>query len=256
MEQRLGIIGVGHLAAHLVEGLFRGGQRPQVLLSPRGRERVSHLARRFPVEVARDNRAVVDGSDVVILSVPPGAVQGAAHGLPFRADQLVISVAAAVPHAVVARAVHPARAVRSMPITAATIGESAMPVFPPDKRAERALAPIGPVHHLHEEAHFEACATVAMHYAWVFALMDANVRWLERQGVDPAVATSLVAQVTHASAAMVNAGSDDAAALDAAIARPGSFTRIGRDVLAARGVFDAWQEALDTALAATRKQAS
>ena len=60
MIERVGIIGVGHLAGYLVEGLRRASQDIEITLSPRNAERAASLAARFGAAVATDNQPVAD----------------------------------------------------------------------------------------------------------------------------------------------------------------------------------------------------
>ncbi len=249
----VGLIGIGHLASHLVEGLARGPRPPAVVLSPRGAATAARLAERFGARIAADNQAVADACDLVILATPPGAALEAARAIRWRAEQVVVSVCAGVPLAPLAEAVRPARAVRAMPITAAVLGESPTPVFPGDPAAEALFARLGPVHPLDDEDAFDAAATVATYYGWVFALLDETTRWVEAEGVPAEAARRLVAETTRAAAGMAVRRPDESAAyLTETIAKPGSFTGHGLELLRARGALDAFRAALDAVRARLR----
>ena len=102
---RAGIIGVGHLAGALTEGLCAPvGVFDSIRLSPRSRDRARALAARFEeVSVAADNQEVLDAADVVMVAVLPGQAEQALRGLRFREDHVVVSLMATVPMARVAR---------------------------------------------------------------------------------------------------------------------------------------------------------
>ena len=71
---RLGIIGVGAIAAAIVEGLMRTKHDALVVLSPRGADRAAYLASRFPtVTVAPSNQAVVASASGPSSTLIPGA---------------------------------------------------------------------------------------------------------------------------------------------------------------------------------------
>jgi len=250
----VGFIGVGHLATHLVEGLARGARAPAILLSPRGAEAAARLAERFGATVAADNQAVADACALVILATPPGAAVAAARAVRWRAEQVLVSVCAGVPLAPLAEAVRPARAVRAMPITAAAQGESPTPIFPRDPAVEALFARLGPVHPLDGEDAFDAAATIATYYGWVFAVIDEATRWVEDAGLPAETARLLVAETTRAAAGMLAQRPDEsAAALAETIAKPGSFTGHGLDHLRERGAIDAFRAALEAVHARLHK---
>jgi pyrroline-5-carboxylate reductase len=77
-EPRLGFIGVGTIASAVVRGLCADAKEPppSILLSPRSEKCAGALAAEFAgrVSMASDNQAVVDGCDVLFLSVLPQQV--------------------------------------------------------------------------------------------------------------------------------------------------------------------------------------
>ena len=88
----LGFIGTGAIAAAMVEGLAPD----RILLSPRGASVAADLAARFAgVTIAASNQAVVDGSDLVVLSVRPQVAEAVIRALRFRPGQKVLSLIAA-----------------------------------------------------------------------------------------------------------------------------------------------------------------
>ena len=92
--KHLGILGVGHLASYLVPGWARAKERPSFLLSPRNAAVAARLERDYGCHIAADNAALVRESDVVVLATRPGHAVAAARGLPWRAEQTVVSVVA------------------------------------------------------------------------------------------------------------------------------------------------------------------
>ena len=83
---RLGFVGTGTITTALVTGLCTAARPPErILVSPRNAEKAAALAEAFPrVAVAKDNQAVIDGSDWVFRAVLPriareGLESGRAH---------------------------------------------------------------------------------------------------------------------------------------------------------------------------------
>lgn len=96
----VGILGVGELAAALVEGLLSGPYAgPEILLSPRGAATAQRLAARHSgVRICSGNQAVTEGADVLFLTVPPSAVEEVCTSLRVRRTTIVVSAIAGVSH--------------------------------------------------------------------------------------------------------------------------------------------------------------
>ncbi len=250
----IGILGVGHLAGYLVPGLLRHPAN-RVLLSPRNAARAHALAEAHGAAVAADNAALVEACEVVLLAVRPDQAAAAVAGLPWRAGQTLVSLCAGVPLARLAAA-RPAVLARAMPITAAALGESPTCLYPdgPESETARAaLAPLGPVLPLREEAQFETATVSAGFYGWVQGLIGAMTAWQEQAGLPPETARPLVAQTVKAGAAMVLASPDKSVeALTREVCTPGGITALGLDTLERLDAFADWEAASDAVLARLR----
>lgn len=239
---RLGILGVGHLAAAIIGGLLRSGMAPaDILLAPRGQ--AVDLAARHGCALAADNADLVRRSDMVLLAVRPAVAAAAVQGLPWRAGQRVISACAGVPLAQLA--VAPAQAVRIMPVTAAEIGASPTACFPDLADLRPLLARLGPVIALRSEAEFEIATVSAAVYGWVQDLIRRTADWSADQGLAPDTARQLVAGTFVAAGALVAARPEPMDQLLRALATPGGITECGLQVLEARAVGPAWTAACD-----------
>ena len=146
----IGIIGVGYLGACLAEGLAGAGTF--LILSPRSTSRTAELSARFGCTIAANNAEVVQRSDLVFLSTRPGQIAETATGLPWRAGQRVVSIAAGIRLNTIQAAVAPAIAVRAMPIAASRIRRSPTTFHPNDPEASAILARLGPALPFEDEA--------------------------------------------------------------------------------------------------------
>ncbi|MEQ9326111.1 MAG: NAD(P)-binding domain-containing protein, partial [Rhodospirillales bacterium] len=157
---RIGIIGTGHLAANMVEGWMRDPEkRPDITLSPRNAAVAGKLAERFDLRIAAGNQDVVDASDIVVLACRPAQAVAALEGLTWRPCQHLVSVCAGVPLAVLSAS--GAEPCRAMPLTASRIGESPTILFPDLPPVRAALAALGPVIAVADEAAFEIASVDA-----------------------------------------------------------------------------------------------
>ena len=249
-----GIIGIGLLGATLVEGLYRSKAPLSLSLSPRGESRIRALAAQFPIVVAPSNQAVVDGADHIVLASRPDQLVEMARALQFRSGQVVVSVAAGLTQATVQAAIGSATAVRAMPVLSAAIGDSPTPVFPANATAIKLFEHLGPVHAFDDEDAFSAAVVAATYYGWVYALMNTSARWLNRNGVATDTSRALIAQMTRAAANRSLSGGSDMGAMAEEIARPGTYTGIGMDLLRERGALDAWSDACQRVFDACRER--
>jgi len=254
MNRTWGIIGIGELGASLVNGIYRSEAPVTLCLSPRGESRVRELAARFPVMVGADNQAVVDSADHIILAARPDQIVDVAGVLNFRAGQVVVSVAAALKQTTVQEAVGPGTAVRAMPVLSASIADSPTCVYPANDAAMDLFEHLGPVHAFDDEDTFAVAAVAATYYGWVYALMDTSANWLDCNGLTTDTSRTLIAQMTRAASNRALESGRDMGAMAADIARPGSFTGIGMDLLLERRALDAWSDACQSVLAACRER--
>ncbi len=254
MSGAIGIIGVGHLARFLVEGLKRNNRDLDIILSPRNPEIAADLAGRFGVRIADDNDQVVALSSTVVLSTRPDQAAVAVRDLPWRQNQTLISVAAGIPLADLRDLAAPAQVVRAMPISCAAINESPTSIYPDDLNARALFSRLGVVLAFADEQSFEAASVLGAVYGWVYALVGETARWTRDAGVPEDEARALVALTVRGAAGMIVDRPDTPIAemLDS-LATPGGITRHGLDLLEDRGALSAWAEACQSVLERLRR---
>ncbi len=243
---KLGIIGVGHLAVSILQGLLRAGYAPgDIILSPRGKG--PQMARDHGFALAEGNAQIVQECAAILVAVRPDEAPQVVRGLPWRAGQIMLSACAGVPLAEFD--VGNARKMRIMPITAAKLGASPTLVYPDLPAARPLLEAIGVPVSLRSEAEFEAATVSAAMYGWAQALIRTGADWTAAQGMDANDARQLVARTFTAAGRMI---AEEDATMDnilASLCTPGGITRAGLDHLEAQGAPAAWQGACDTVLA-------
>jgi len=248
----LGILGVGHLATSMLTGLLRSGLDPAaILLSPRGK--AADLAARHGFGLAADNGDLVRRAGIVLLAVRPADAPDAVAALPWRDGQVVVSVCAGVPLSRLA--VAPARAVRAMPLTASEIGASPTVCFPHIEEARALLDRLGPAIALASEADFEVATVSAAVYGWAQDLIRGAAEWSAGAGLDPETARRLTALTFVAAGRQIAENGAPMDRLLQELVTPGGITERGLQVLAARGVPGAWEEACAAVLDMLTRQA-
>lgn len=187
----LGFIGIGTMAAAMVEGLGGG----DILLSPRGAERAADLARRLPgVRVAASNQSVVDAAGTVVLAVRPQVVEDVVRALRFRSGQKVISVVAATP-------VERLRdwigldlpVIRAVPLPFVAERTCVTPIHPADAETEALFNRLGTALPCASLAEFDLLAVGSAMMGSYFGLLETVQDWLVEKGLPEAAARSYLA---------------------------------------------------------------
>src|SRR6266849_1236925 len=139
--KRLAFIGGGTMAEAMIRGLLEKHLVPpsHVLVTGPRRERRADLAKRFGVKALASNVEAAKGAHVVVLSVKPQVLPAVLRELrgQLRPEQLVLSIVAGAPLAVLREGLDHAAVVRAMPNTPA-----------PSRTAPKYIVPLSapPVH--------------------------------------------------------------------------------------------------------------
>lgn len=245
----LGFIGTGALASAIVTGLKSTGDDTRaVLLSPRNAENSTDLAARYPdVCVARDNQAVLDGSDMVMLAVRPQIAREVLRGLRFRSDHHVVSLIATMSRDEIVPLVAPAaRVTKALPMPMISHRLGATIIFPPDPDLAAFFGRLGKAIEVETAHEFDALSVVTATYATYFRYLDTIHDWLERHDVSSAKAHDYIATLFKALAHAPQVA-PAAAFMDLAkeYATRGGLNEQVLNELETRGVFASFAESLD-----------
>ncbi|MHA2295906.1 MAG: NAD(P)-binding domain-containing protein [Candidatus Hodarchaeales archaeon] len=249
MIDEVGIIGVGHLAGYLVEGLTKASKDMKIILSPRNRERSARLAKRFKAIVAGNNQEVVDKTDLIILSTRFKDVTSVIKSLSFRSGQTVISVAPYLLIDILKPIIFPANVIRAMPISSVAINQSPTLLHPDHYEARALFSLLGQVLVLKEESHFTSASVIAAFYGWIHALLDETINWTVQTGVPRKIAWNLVLETVRSAVNMNLSQPDmDLGVVLNTLATPGGITEQGLNVLHQQQGLTAWVKALEAVL--------
>lgn len=192
---------------------------------------------------------------VVLLAVKPQSLQDLAGQIAgLVGDRLVVSMLAGVTSGRVREALGGAcRVVRAMPNTPARIRKGMTGIVGGDGVSSEDLAltealfnAVGLVHRLGDESQMALFTLLAASGpAYVFYLAEALERAAVAQHMNPAEARRITASVIEGAAAMLREQSDaDPAQLRAAVTSKGGVTAAAVGELEARGVMQAFEQAL------------
>jgi pyrroline-5-carboxylate reductase len=247
--RRLAFIGGGNMAAALIGGLTRRGLPASriVAADPSG-EQLQRLVRDYGITAAAGNADAVEDAEVVILAVKPQHMRAAALALsPHLAASrpLLISVAAGIPHAALARWFGAQIAVvRTMPNRPALNGFGATGMYAPPSvgAAHRALAESimaavsATVWVEHESQMDTVTALSGSGPAYFFLFMEALEAAAHERGLPNDIAHKLTLETAFGAAQMARDSAEPLSTLREQVTSKGGTTAAALDVLDAAGL--------------------
>ena len=217
----IAFIGGGNMAGALIGGLIgRSTPAARIRVLEIDPARRAQLRQQFGVDTLAAPDASLRSADTVILAVKPQHLQQVCADLrPHLAAPLVLSIAAGIRAADIARWLAQPRVIRAMPNTPALIGQgisgaAALPAARADDReqAQTLLEAVGPVVWFDDEALLDPVTAVSgSGPAYVFAFIEALQRAGTELGLAPAQAREL-AIATFRGASELAARSDESLA--------------------------------------------
>jgi pyrroline-5-carboxylate reductase len=247
--RRLAFIGGGNMAAALIGGLIkRGLPSDRVVVADPSQDQLTRLVRDYGIEAAADNASAVTGAEVVVLAVKPQQMRSVALGLASCVQQarpLLISVAAGVPHAALARwfgADIPV--IRTMPNRPALNGFGATGLYAPLSvgAANRTLAEMimgavsATVWVEHESQMDTVTALSGSGPAYFFLFMEALEAAAHERGLPKDIAHRLTLETAFGAAQMARQSTDALATLRDQVTSKGGTTAAALAVLDAAGL--------------------
>lgn len=188
--QHLGFLGIGVLAEAVIHGLQQAdsqradGGRYEFHLSPRSEDRSRRLADAY-INVHREdsNEAVVVASDVVFLAVRPQHIDALA-GLPFHAEQTVVTFLAGTPLERI-RGLLPSgtRLARVIPLPGIRYRRGPIVMTPAEPVVEALFGPLGDLIVANKESDLAATGVVSGLMSSYFQLQNTVASWLETSGL-------------------------------------------------------------------------
>jgi pyrroline-5-carboxylate reductase len=245
---KLGFIGVGTIAAAIVDGLCLARPSTPILLSPRNAETAAALAARHPnVKVAESNQAVLDSSDMVMLAVRPQIADDVLAALRFRPDHHVVSLIATVSLDYLRSVTAPAgKITRAVPLPAVARRQGPTAIFPADGQVQALFDELGSAVVLDDEPDFDVFTAATAVMASYFAFAHTVSSWMEQQGVAAATSRAFVGQMFEG---LAHTGSNESFAqlADEHQTRGGLNEQVVRSVTS-EGRFTDLEQALDAIL--------
>jgi pyrroline-5-carboxylate reductase len=247
--RRLAFIGGGNMAAALINGLTRRGMAAgRIIVADPSRSQLDHLAREHGVSTTADNEAAVAEADVVVLAVKPQQMRAVALALAPRlglTTPLVVSIAAGIPHAALARwfGAH-VPVVRTMPNRPAFDGCGATGLYAPPEigaayraLAESIMAAVSATVWVEHESQMDTVTALSgSGPAYFFLFMEALEAAANARGLPREIAHKLTLETAFGAAQMARHSAESLRTLREQVTSKGGTTAAALEVLDAAGL--------------------
>ncbi len=264
-DKKIGFLGAGNMGEAMIKGLLQAGLVPATSVGATDAlpERLAHIARQYGIGTARDNRALVRESDVIILAVKPQIMAPVLREIAPDVDarKLLISIAAGVAtHTLRAVLGKPARLIRVMPNTPALVLEGVTAIARGEGLdagdidiARELFQAVGRVVVLDED-HLDAVTGLSgSGPAYVAIVIEALADGGVNMGLDRATAMTLAAQTVLGSAKLIIETGAHPGQLKDMVASPGGTTIAGIAALEDGAVRRAFIRAVERATQRSRE---
>ena len=249
---RIGFIGVGNIAAAIVEGLCTSGFAGlEIFLSPRNATRSATLdAAHTNVRRLGSNQDVLDQSEIVFISVRPNIVHSVLKDLSFREDHIVVSLVALLNHAELEELVRPATQVcRAIPLPTVTRHNCPIPLYHASAPVVQLFGYLGEPLPVHDEEQLQALWSLTGLISPYYELLAALSEWAMTHGVAPVTANNYVANLFQSlSFAAQHADPIDFREMAKHAMTPGGINEQASKELGENGAHRAWITATDGVL--------
>jgi pyrroline-5-carboxylate reductase len=267
---KLGFIGGGNMAAAMIGGLRRqSGDDAQIVVVDPDAARRSLLERDFAVQALESVDTRLSQVHTVVLAVKPNELRGVCESLsaaapPAASGALVLSIAAGIPSASIARWCGTDAVVRAMPNTPALIGQGITGLYarPGVSEAQRAaatrlLAAIGDAFWMAEEGQLDVVTAISgSGPAYVFYFIEALQEAACRMGMEAGQARHFAVQTFVGAAQLALQSADPVARLRERVTSKGGTTAAALARLQEARVGEAIIEAAQAALQRSREMAA
>lgn len=247
--RRLAFIGGGSMASALISGLTkRGLPASRIVVADPGHAQLDLLVRDYGITAADDNVSAVVDAEVVILAVKPQQMRAVALELAPRlalSKPLVVSIAAGIPHAALARwfGAH-VPVVRTMPNRPAFNGFGATGLYAPASvgaayraLAEAIMAAVSATVWVEHESQMDTVTALSgSGPAYFFLFMEALEAAAHERGLPSDIAHKLTLETAFGAAQMARQSDEPLSTLREQVTSKGGTTAAALDVLDAAGL--------------------
>lgn len=234
---KTGFIGVGNMGGAILTGYAAStqGQKDQIMIYDKSRAACEARHREVPkVAMTDDIRALVRGSDVIVIGVKPQVIEDVLEEIAggYQSDKVVISMAAGISIAFIRKYLgKDAKIIRIMPNTPAIVGEAMIAMCPGEglslrdlMNAESILKAVGEVEEVSEQLIDCVIGVSGSSPAYTFMYIEALVKAAVENGMPQAQARTFAAQAVLGAAKLVLESEESLEQLRINVCSPGGTT--------------------------------
>lgn len=264
--KRIAVLGAGNIGAAMIGGILKSGlaDRDHLIATEASPERAEQIAARFGIQVRlRANREAAGWADVIILAVKPLTVPQVLEEIrdELRSDHILVSLAAAVPIALIEKLVGKRLAIfRAMPNIPVVVDEGATAVaangavtLEQRRLVEGIFAAVGYVVFVEEELMHAVTALSGSGPAYIYMVIEALIDGGLKMGLSREVATRLTEQTVLGAAKLVRETGLHPAILKDQVITPGGVTISAIHELEKHGLRSMLISAIETATLQSRR---
>jgi pyrroline-5-carboxylate reductase len=235
--KRIAVLGAGNMGAALIGGVLKTGvaDREHLSATVRSPEHAAQVAAKYGIPCgAGGNREAAAAADLVVLAVKPTTLPKVLEEIRdvLRPTQVLLSLAASMPLAVIEKIVGPAMPVlRAMPNIPVVVGEGATAVSSnanctAEQRAfvECIFRAVGVVVFVDEEQMHAVTALSGSGPAYIYMVIEALIAGGVKMGLSREIATRLAGQTVLGAAKLVRETMLHPAILRDEVITPGGVT--------------------------------
>lgn len=260
------VIGAGNIGGALIGGMLKGGvtDPDHLTATELSRERAKEIREKYSIKVVTgDNSQAVGESEVIILAVKPTTLPQVLTEIAgvLREDQILISVAAAFPIALIEKTIGKRLPVfRAMPNIPVVVGEGAtglasngVATREQQKFVESVFRSVGVVCSLEEDMMHAVTALSGSGPAYIYMVIEALIAGGLKMGLSHEVSTRLAEQTVLGAAKLVRETMLHPAILKDRVTTPGGVTISAIHELERHGLRSMLISAVETATKRSRQ---
>lgn len=235
--RRIAVLGAGNMGGALIGGILKAGvaEKENIVATTRSAEHAEEASRKFGIRVTvKGNREAVSQADLVVLAVKPSTVPHLLEEIRdvLREDQILLSVAAALPIALIEKlAARRMPVIRAMPNIPVIVEEGATAIscneaVTAEQRAfvEDIFRSVGVVCTVDEDLMDAVTALSGSGPAYIYMVIEALIAGGLKMGISREISTKLAEQTVLGAAKLVRETGLHPAILRDQVITPGGVT--------------------------------
>jgi pyrroline-5-carboxylate reductase len=236
-RRRIAVLGAGNMGGALIGGILKAGvaANDDIVATTRSREHADAIAAKYAIRAsARANREAAESADLLIIAVKPNAVPHLIEEIRdvLREDQILLSVAAALPIALIERlAARRMPVIRAMPNIPVVVEEGATAIACNDavtheqrQLVEDIFRAVGVVCTVDEDLMDAVTALSGSGPAYIYMVIEALIAGGLKMGISREISTKLAEQTVLGAAKLVRETGLHPAILRDQVITPGGVT--------------------------------